>query len=181
MTYGTELNSITVLIHFKITCLHIYAYKEKKYARAVERKGLMHTRVHAHANGSSPFARAFATDGGARTIVLMVVNNSFNFIWSTRPDALYLGLDPHGDAFKRISRETIAPRYSACAPKEKISLSLQSLAFLILYCINKARAAESKRSFTASGGERRGVDGKRRETAVNTVLRISNANVIKEK
>lgn len=36
---------------------------KKKYVRAVGRKGLMHTRVHAHASDSSPFARAFATDG----------------------------------------------------------------------------------------------------------------------
>lgn len=66
-----------------------------------------------------------------------------------------------------------------CAKRENPPLSLQSLAFLILYCINKA--AESKRSFTAFGEDGVGKDGGGRDAAVNAVLRISNANVIKEK
>lgn len=160
--------------------IHIL-YTRKKHVRdsgAVERKGLMHTRVRAHANDGSPFARTFAARGAQGPLSLSsLIIHLILFGRPTRPDALYLGLDPHGDAFKRISRETIAPRRSACAPKEKISLSLQSLAFLILYCINKARAAESERSFTVSEETRAG----RERTAVNTVLRISNANVIKEK
>lgn len=91
----------------------------------------------------------------ARTIVLIVVNNSFDFIWPA--DALYLELDSHGDAFKRISRERPLPLVTPRAHQKRkslsLSLSLQPLTFLILYCINKARAAESERSFTGETGE----------------------------
>jgi len=122
--------------------------------------GLMYTRVRAHASDSSPFARAFtASDAQGPLSLSSLIIHLILFGRPTRPNALYLGLDSHGDAFKRISRETIAPRHFACAPKEKISLSLQSLAFLILYYINKARAVESERSFTVFGETEE--DGKR--------------------
>lgn len=52
----------------------------------------------------------------------------------------------------------LLPVTSRAHQKRELSLSLQSPAFLILYCINKARAAESERSFTmptAMGGESR--------------------------
>jgi len=67
-----------------------------------------------------------------------------------------------------FSRDHCSPSLRAGAPKEKISLSLRCLAFLILYCINKAQAIESERSFTVSreveeGGEGGGGGGGRGE------------------
>lgn len=68
----------------------------------------------------------------AKTIVLIVVNNSFDLVGRRVSDVLYLELDSRGsDAFKRISRETIAPRHSALArQKEKISLFLSRYGIL---------------------------------------------------
>jgi len=156
MKWLAEPNLIIELIHFKITCLCIiWKKKHVRNSGAVERKGF---NVHARSctrKRQFTFCESFY---GERCIVLIVVNNSFDFIWST--DASRRALFGIRFAFKRISRETIAPRHFACAPKEKISLSLQSLAFLILYYINKARTVEFERSFTVFG-ETEEDDGKR--------------------
>lgn len=80
---STEPNSITVLTYLKITCLHII-YKEKACSRfrRSRTKG-----VNAHARScvrKRQFTFRFYGGRRARTIVLIVVNNSFDFIWSAR-------------------------------------------------------------------------------------------------
>lgn len=85
----------------------------------------------------------------ARAIILVIVNNSFDFIWSGSQCTFIR--DQIRDAFKQISRETITirKRKSPFFSLFRYLVSISCLSY-VLYCINKARAIESERFFIVS-------------------------------
>lgn len=99
--------------------------------------GLIHTRTSMFAHDGLPFARELLRRAG--TIVLIVVNNSFDFIWLA--DAFRRTLFgirfAWRDAFKRISRETIALRHSALARQKRKSPFLVTVSCLPYTLLHK--------------------------------------------